>query len=61
MNTKTEDHKQKQSVSLTEVIQSLPVLDDEPYLYMQVMNLGIVDDFLVDLESGVCQASCRLN
>jgi len=50
MKMKTEDQKEKQSVSLTEAIQSLPVLDDEPYLYMQVMNLGIVDGFLVDLE-----------
>lgn len=50
MNMKTGDNRDKQSVSLIEAIQSLPVLDDEPYLYMQVMNLGIVDDIIVDLE-----------
>jgi hypothetical protein len=37
-------------MSLIEAVQSLPLMDDDPYLYMQVMNLGIVDDFLVDLE-----------
>ncbi len=45
----------KQSFSLVEAIQSLPVLDDEPYLYMQVMNLGIVDEFLVGLEKQLLQ------
>jgi len=51
MNIQSEDQQENQSVSLTEAIQSLPLLDNEPYLHMQVINLGIVDDFLVDLES----------
>lgn len=51
MNVQSEDEKEKQLVSLTEAIQSLPVLVDDPYLRMQVINLGIVDDFLADLES----------
>ena len=42
---------QVQSISLIKAIQSLPLMDDDPYLYMQVMNLGVVDDFLEDLES----------
>ncbi len=37
-------------MSLIKAIQALPLMDDDPYLYMQVMNLGVVDDFLVDLE-----------
>ena len=45
-----EDHYQDQSTSLIKAIQSLPLMADEPYLFMQVMNLGVVDDFLEDLE-----------
>jgi hypothetical protein len=45
-----EDHDEKGEISLVHAIQSLPILGDEPYLFMQVMNLGIVDDYLVALE-----------
>jgi len=45
-----EYQKETQSISLTEAIKSLPVFDDDLYLSMQAMNLGIVDDFLADLE-----------
>lgn len=44
------DQYEDQSASLIKAVQSLPLMDDDPYLYMQVMNLGVVDDFLVDLE-----------
>lgn len=44
------DQYEDQSISLIKAVQSLPLMDDDPYLYMQVMNLGVVDEFLVDLE-----------
>jgi hypothetical protein len=45
-----EDQHEAQSMSLIQAVQSLPLMDDDLYLHMQVMNLGVVDDFLVDLE-----------
>lgn len=44
------DQYEVQPISLIKAIQSLPLMNDDPYLYMQVMNLGVVDDFLLDLE-----------
>lgn len=40
----------EESVTLTEALQSLPLLEDDLYLRMQAFNLGIVDQLLKDME-----------
>ena len=49
----TQDHEEELSTLLRSAIQSLPVLDDEPYLRMQVTNIGVVDNLLNDLEKNL--------
>lgn len=46
----SEEEHERGQISLTEVIKSLPVLEDDFYLSMQVMNLGIADEYIAALE-----------
>ncbi len=50
MNTENHHDSEKKQISLSMAIQSLPIMDAEPYLSMQVMNLEVVDGFLENLE-----------
>lgn len=41
--------------NLVRALQGLPLLNDDHYLRMQAMNLGMVDDFLMDAEHRLLQ------
>ena len=43
-------------MELTTALNSLVLLGDDPYLRMQVVNLAIVDPFLMDLETAAFQS-----
>ena len=50
-----EQRSQANGKALAKALQALPVLDDDPYLRMQAFNLGLVDDFLMDVERQLLQ------
>jgi hypothetical protein len=44
-------NQERDRVTISDALRSLPMLGEDFYLQMQALNLGVVDDFLVDLES----------
>ncbi|MFC1552057.1 hypothetical protein ACFL6P_05755 [Candidatus Latescibacterota bacterium] len=50
MNTENQHESEKEQISLSKAIQALPVMEAEPYMSMQVLNLEVVDSYLVDME-----------
>lgn len=48
------------SVTISDALRSLPILGEEFYLQMQALNLGVVDEYLVDLESELLREYIQL-
>lgn len=39
--------------NLAKSLQSLPLIEDDPYIYLQAQDLGIVDEFIAPIESNL--------